>query len=154
MFEPKREWADKMEWEDTTVSLKGMLKVKRGNYGRFVELAMGTGLREAWDKDSADYLPDDREASPRAILQWLGFRVVEDGEGVECVYFEDSGYGYYRDDMGQAVFAACAPAIEKGSVLAFMENWDEGAEEWPRIWRYTFDGEEMHRQEGRFAFDD
>lgn len=56
--------------------------------------------------------------------------------------------------MGQDVFAACAPAIEAGSVLAFMENWDEGKEEWPSVWRYTFDGEQMHRQEGAFTFED
>lgn len=152
MFQPKREWA-KMEWEDMTLSLKGKLGVKRENYGRFVELAMATGLKEAWDGDSLDYLPDDGEVSPRGILEWLGFAVVEDREGIKGVYFEDSGYGCYRDDMAQAVFAACAPAIEAGSVLGFMENWEEETEEWPRIWRYTFDGERMRRQEGHFAFD-
>ena len=39
------------------------------------------------------------------------------------------------------------------SVLVFMENWDEASAEDPRIWRYTFDGEKMHVQDGRFIFD-
>lgn len=51
------------------------------------------------------------------------------------------------------VFEACAPVIGAGSVLVFMENWDEAEEKDPRIWRYTFDGEKMHVQGGRFVFD-
>ena len=31
--------------------------------------------------------------------------------------------------------------------------WDEAEEKDPRIWRYTFDGEKMHVQGGRFVFD-
>lgn len=34
MFEPKREWAEKMELGDQTISLKGMFSVKRGGVGR------------------------------------------------------------------------------------------------------------------------
>lgn len=78
---------------------------------------------------------------------------VEEGEeGVDFIYFEDDGYGRYRDDMGRAVFDACAPVIGAGSVLVFMENWDEAEEKDPRIWRYTFDGEKMRVQDGRFVF--
>ena len=65
---------------------------------------------------------------------------------------KDDGYGRYRDDMGRAVFDACAPVIGAGSVLVFMENWDEAEEKDPRIWRYTFDGEKMRVQDGRFVF--
>lgn len=43
--------------------------------------------------------------------------------------------------------------IGAGSVLVFMENWDEAEEKDPRIWRYTFDGEKMHVQDGCFVFD-
>ena len=86
-------------------------------------------------------------------LEWLGFSVHEGEEGVDFIYFEDDGYGRYRDDMGRAVFDACAPVIGADSVLVFMENWDEASAEDPRIWRYTFDGEKMHVQDGRFIFD-
>lgn len=55
--------------------------------------------------------------------------------------------------MGRAIFEACAPVIGADSVLVFMENWDEAKAEDPRIWRYTFDGEKMHVQDGRFVFD-
>ena len=74
-------------------------------------------------------------------------------DGIDFVFFEDCGIGAYRDDMGRAVFEACAPVIGAGSVLVFMENWDEAEEKDPRIWRYTFDGEKMHVQDGRFVFD-
>lgn len=74
-------------------------------------------------------------------------------EGIDFVFFEDCGIAAYRDDMGRAVFEACAPVIGAGSVLVFMENWDEAEEKDPRIWRYTFDGEKMHVQDGRFVFD-
>ena len=77
----------------------------------------------------------------------------ETEEGIDFVFFEDDGLGAYRDDMGRAVFEACAPVIGAGSVLVFMENWDEAEEKDPRIWRYTFDGEKMHVQDGRFVFD-
>lgn len=69
------------------------------------------------------------------------------------VFFEDCGIGAYSDDMGRAVFEACAPVIGAGSVLVFMKNWDEAEEKDPRIWRYTFDGEKMYVQDGRFVFD-
>lgn len=55
--------------------------------------------------------------------------------------------------MSRAVFEACAPVIGAGSVLVFMKNWDEAEEKDPRIWRYTFDGEKMYVQDGRFVFD-
>lgn len=77
----------------------------------------------------------------------------ETEDGIDFVFFEDSGIAAYRDDMGRAVFEACAPVIGAGSVLVFMENWDEAEEKDPRIWRYTFDGEKMHVQDGRFIFD-
>lgn len=92
------------------------------------------------------------EDGPRGVLEWLGFSVHEGEEGVDFIYFEDDGYGRYRDDMGRAVFDACAPVIGAGSVLVFMENWDEAEEKDPRIWRYTFDGEKMRVQDGRFVF--
>lgn len=95
-----------------------------------------------------------KDGLPRGILNWLGFSVEDETEdGIDFVFFEDSGIAAYRDDMGRAVFEACAPVIGAGSVLVFMENWDEAEEKDPRIWRYTFDGEKMHVQGGRFVFD-
>ena len=41
MFEPKCDWWRKIKWEDKTVLLKGILSIKRKDYGRFVELAHG-----------------------------------------------------------------------------------------------------------------
>ena len=41
MFEPKCDWWRKIRWEDKTVLLKGILSIKREDYGRFVELALG-----------------------------------------------------------------------------------------------------------------
>ena len=142
MFEPKRKWFYEIDWEDRTVLLKGILSIKEEDYGRFTELALGAGMVEA--------LPE--EDGPRGVLEWLGFSVHEGEEGVDFIYFEDDGYGRYRDDMGRAVFDACAPVIGAGSVLVFMENWDEAEEKDPRIWRYTFDGEKMRVQDGRFVF--
>ena len=102
---------------------------------------------------SAEVIVASEEDGPREVLEWLGFSVHEGEEGVDFIYFEDDGYGRYRDDMGRAVFDACAPVIGADSVLVFMENWDEASAEDPRIWRYTFDGEKMHVQDGRFIFD-
>lgn len=34
-----------------------------------------------------------------------------------------------------------------------LDPRDEAKAEDPRIWRYTFDGEKMHVQDGRFVFD-
>lgn len=105
--------------------------------------------RELWPD-----LPSRSMDSLRGILNWLGFSVEDETEeGIDFVFFEDSGTAAYRDDMGRAVFEACAPVIGAGSVLVFMENWDEAKAEDPRIWRYTFDGEKMHVQDGRFVFD-
>lgn len=142
MFEPKRKWFYEIDWEDRTVLLKGILSIKEEDYGRFTELALGAGMVEALAE----------EDGPRGVLEWLGFSVHEGEEGVDFIYFEDDGYGRYRDDMGRAVFDACAPVIGAGSVLVFMENWDEAEEKDPRIWRYTFDGEKMRVQDGRFVF--
>ena len=47
MFEPKCDWWRKIRWEDKTVLLKGILSIKRKDYGRFVELALDAGMREA-----------------------------------------------------------------------------------------------------------
>lgn len=159
MFEPKCEWW-KIKWEDRTVLLKGILSIKREDYGRFVELALDAGMREAlagdYDEESqtGEYWFDAEKEGPRGILDWLGFSVEDETEeGIDFVFFEDDGLGAYRDDMGRAVFEACAPVIGAGSVLVFMENWDEAEEKDPRIWRYTFDGEKMHVQDGRFVFD-
>lgn len=134
MFEPKCDWWRKIRWEDKTVLLKGILSIKRKDYGRFVELALDAGMREAlvgdYDEESqsGEFWFDAEKEGPRGIAA-------------------------YRDDMGRAVFEACAPVIGAGSVLVFMENWDEAEEKDPRIWRYTFDGEKMHVQGGRFVFD-
>lgn len=142
------------------VLLKGILSIKRKDYGRFVELALDAGMREAlagdYDEESqsGEFWFDAEKEGPRGILNWLGFSVEDETEdGIDFVFFEDSGIAAYRDDMGRAVFEACAPVIGAGSVLVFMENWDEAEEKDPRIWRYTFDGEKMHVQDGRFVFD-
>lgn len=45
MFEPKCDWWRKIRWEDKTVLLKGILSIKRKDYGRFVELALDAGMR-------------------------------------------------------------------------------------------------------------
>ena len=160
MFEPKCDWWRKIKWEDKTVLLKGILSIKRKDYGRFVELALDVGMREAlagdYDEESqsGEFWFDAEKEGPRGILNWLGFSVEDETEdGIDFVFFEDSGIAAYRDDMGRAVFEACAPVIGAGSVLVFMENWDEAEEKDPRIWRYTFDGEKMHVQGGRFVFD-
>ena len=159
MFEPKCDWWRKIKWEDKTVLLKGILSIKREDYGRFVELALDAGMREAlagdYDEETqtGEFWFDAEKEGPRGILEWLGFSADETEGGLECVCFEDSGYGAYRDDMGRAVFEAGAPVIGAGSVLMFMENWDEAEEKDPRIWRYKFDGEKMHVQDGRFVFD-
>lgn len=151
MFEPKRKWFNEIDWEDRTVLLKGILCIKEEDYGRFTELALGAGMVEALAEEVGDWTFPE-EDGPRGVLEWLGFSVHEGEEGVDFIYFEDDGYGRYRDDMGRAVFEACAPVIGAGSVLVFMENWDEASEEDPRIWRYTFDGEKMRVQDGRFVF--
>ena len=152
MFEPKRKWFYEIDWEDMTVLLKGILSIKEEDYGRFTELALGAGMVEALAEEVGDWTFPE-EDGPRGVLEWLGFSVHEGEEGVDFIYFEDDGYGRYRDDMGRAVFDACAPVIGAGSVLVFMENWDESDERDPRIWRYTFDGKNMHVQDGRFVFD-
>lgn len=151
MFEPKCDWWRKIKWEDKTVLLKGILSIKEEDYGRFTELALGAGMVEALAEEVGDWTFPE-EDGPRGVLEWLGFSVHEGEEGVDFIYFEDDGYGRYRDDMGRAVFDACAPVIGAGSVLVFMENWDEAEEKDPRIWRYTFDGEKMRVQDGRFVF--
>lgn len=152
MFEPKCDWWKKIKWEDRTVLLKGILAIKRDNYGRFVELALEAGMREVLEAESEDWWFDAEKEGPRGVLNWLGFSVMTTSEGIDFVFFEDCGSAVYRDDMGRAVFEACAPAIGAGSVLVFMENWDEAEEKDPRIWRYTFDGEKMRVQDGRFVF--
>lgn len=153
MFEPKCDWWKKIKWEDRTVLLKGILAIKRDDYGRFVELALEAGMREVLEAESEDWWFDAEKEGPRGVLNWLGFSVMRTSEGIDFVFFEDCGSAVYRDDMGRAVFEACAPAIGAGSVLVFMENWDEAEEKDPRIWRYTFDGEKMHVQDGHFTFD-
>ena len=153
MFEPKCDWWKKIKWEDRTVLLKGILAIKRDNYGRVVELALEAGMREVLEAESEDWWFDAEKEGPRGVLNWLGFSVMTTSEGIDFVFFEDCGSAVYRDDMGRAVFEACAPAIGAGSVLVFMENWDEAEEKDPRIWRYTFDGEKMHVQDGHFTFD-
>ena len=153
MFEPKCDWWKKIKWEDRTVLLKGILAIRRDDYGRFVELALEAGMREVLEAESEDWWFDAEKEGPRGVLNWLGFSVMTTSEGIDFVFFEDCGSAVYRDDMGRAVFEACAPAIGAGSVLVFMENWDEAEEKDPRIWRYTFDGEKMHVQDGHFTFD-
>ena len=92
MFEPKCDWWRKIRWEDKTVLLKGILSIKRKDYGRFVELALDAGMRGAL----------------------VGDYDVESQSG---------------------------------------EFWFDAEKEDPRIWRYTFDGEKMYVQDGRFVFD-
>lgn len=129
MFEPKCDWWRKIRWEDKTVLLKGILSIKRKDYGRFVELALDAGMREAlagdYDEESqsGEFWFDAEKEGPRGILNWLGFSVEDETEdGIDFVFFEDSGIAAYRDDMGRAVFEACAPVIGAGSVLVFMET--------------------------------
>lgn len=136
MFEPKCDWWRKIKWEDKTVLLKGILSIKRKDYGRFVELALDAGMREAlagdYDEESqsGEFWFDAEKEGPRGILNWLGFSVEDETEdGIDFVFFEDSGIAAYRDDMGRAVFEACAPVIGADSVLVFMENWDEASAE-------------------------
>ena len=120
MFEPKCDWWRKIKWEDKTVLLKGILSIKREDYGRFVELALDAGMREAlagdYDEETqtGEFWFDAEKEGPRGILEWLGFSADETEGGLECVCFEDSGYGAYRDDMGRAVFEACAPRHRGG----------------------------------------
>ena len=112
MFEPKCDWWRKIRWEDKTVLLKGILSIKRKDYGRFVELALDAGMRGALvgdydvESQSGEFWFDAEKEGPRGILNWLGFSVE-----------------------------------------------DETEEKDPRIWRYTFDGEKMYVQDGRFVFD-
>lgn len=129
MFEPKCDWWRKIRWEDKTVLLKGILSIKRKDYGRFVELALDAGMREALAGDydvesqSGEFWFDAEKEGPRGILNWLGFSVEDETEdGIDFVFFEDCGIGAYRDDMGRAVFEACAPVIGAGSVLMFMKT--------------------------------
>ena len=114
MFEPKCDWWRKIKWEDKTVLLKGILSIKRKDYGRFVELALDAGMREAlagdYDEESqsGEFWFDAEKEGPRGILNWLGFSVEDETEdGIDFVFFEDSGIAAYRDDMGRAVFEAC-----------------------------------------------
>lgn len=115
------------------------------------------GVIEGMDtvEDATTCFPRTEDGVPFCWdYQIKGFSVEDETEeGIDFVFFEDCGIAAYRDDMGRAVFEACAPVIGAGSVLVFMENWDEAEEKDPRIWRYTFDGEKMHVQDGRFVFD-
>ncbi len=130
---------------------EGLRQVRRAGAGRGHEGGACRGLRRGVAERRWF---DAEKEGPRDILNWLGFSVEDETEdGIDFVFFEDSGIAAYRDDMGRAVFEACAPVIGAGSVLVFMENWDEAEEKDPRIWRYTFDGEKMHVQGGRFVFD-
>ena len=79
MFEPKCDWWRKIKWEDKTVLLKGILSIKREDYGRFVELALDAGMREAlagdYDEETqtGEFWFDAEKEGPRGILEWLGF---------------------------------------------------------------------------------
>lgn len=66
MFEPKCDWWKKIKWEDRTVLLKGILAIKRDNYGRFVELALEAGMREVLEAESEDWW-FDAEKEGRAV---------------------------------------------------------------------------------------
>ena len=106
MFEPKCDWWRKIRWEDKTVLLKGILSIKREDYGRFVELALDAGMREALAGDydvesqSGEFWFDAEKEGPRGILNWLGFSVEDETEeGIDFVFFEDSGTAAYRDDI-------------------------------------------------------
>lgn len=131
-------------------------------------LGMTPGDPEIYGNWIASKAPHEPEVGAEEVGVIEGMDAVEDAttcfprteDGVPFCwdyqikgFFEDSGTAAYRDDMGRAVFEACAPVIGAGSVLVFMENWDEAKAEDPRIWRYTFDGEKMHVQDGRFVFD-
>lgn len=103
MFEPKCDWWRKIKWEDKTVLLKGILSIKRKDYGRFVELALDAGMREAlagdYDEESqsGEFWFDAEKEGPRGILNWLGFSVEDETEdGIDFVFFEDSGIAAYR----------------------------------------------------------
>lgn len=116
MFEPKCDWWRKIKWEDKTVLLKGILSIKRKDYGRFVELALDAGMREAlagdYDEESqsGEFWFDAEKEGPRGILNWLGFSVEDETEdGIDFVFFEDSGIAAYRDDMGRAPSSRPAP---------------------------------------------
>ena len=86
MFEPKCDWWRKIRWEDKTVLLKGILSIKRKDYGRFVELALDAGMREALAGDydvesqSGEFWFDAEKEGPRGILNWLGFSVEDAGD--------------------------------------------------------------------------
>lgn len=83
MFEPKCDWWRKIKWEDKTVLLKGILSIKREDYGRFVELALDAGMREAlagdYDEETqtGEFWFDAEKEGPRGILEWLGFSADE-----------------------------------------------------------------------------
>ena len=75
MFEPKCDWWRKIKWEDKTVLLKGILSIKRKDYGRFVELALDAGMREAlagdYDEESqSGEFWFDAEKEPRTGMTW------------------------------------------------------------------------------------
>ena len=86
MFEPKCDWWKKIKWEDRTVLLKGILAIKRDDYGRFVELALDAGMRNAlagdYDEESqsGEFWFDAEKEGPRGILNWLGFSVEDETE--------------------------------------------------------------------------
>lgn len=77
MFEPKCDWWRKIKWEDKTVLLKGILSIKRKDYGRFVELALDAGMREAlagdYDEESqsGEFWFDAEKEGPRGISLFL-----------------------------------------------------------------------------------
>lgn len=138
MFEPKCDWWRKIRWEDKTVLLKGILSIKRKDYGRFVELALDAGMRGALvgdydvESQSGEFWFDAEKEGPRGILNWLGFSVEDETEdGIDFVFFEDCGIGAYRDDMGRAVFEACAPRHRGGFGPRVHEELGRGRGEGP-----------------------
>lgn len=85
MFEPKCDWWRKIKWEDKTVLLKGILSIKRKDYGRFVELALDAGMREAlagdYDEESQSgefWFDAEKEGPIRSSCSWrTGTRRVQ-----------------------------------------------------------------------------
>ena len=54
---------------------------------------------------------------------------------------------------GKGVTVTRRAMLQRWRLVRMGDGWDEAKAEDPRIWRYTFDGEKMHVQDGRFVFD-
>lgn len=113
-----------------------------GSYFHVIERKVGGNLdafrRELGRLRESGHFHRDRHERIMRIAKTVGFgHIVR-----QCLV-----------DTGHRAGCEVHVLTSTGIVLVFMENWDEAEEKDPRIWRYTFDGEKMHVQDGRFVFD-